>query len=426
MRQIVGYGNHAGSYTSGALRFVEDLGAQQVQDIIDEFENALLPGLEADQYISNWVLHKDKGGTELHFLVAGEELSTGKRVNAYYHEKDRHRLYYWRRAMDSEHGFADPDDPARVRPIASHHELLSDKAETIERMENYLLSLVKAGVVNNRKEVKEFIKQIEGVEISRETKNQISIRIQGRKQPIPLKGSIYKSDFRSDKIVGNEIDKKSQEYWRAAPERARESRKRFKELYNKRAEYYQKRYGKSSSLENIYPHIGNNFSVHTRPAFRVSKHTGNAELHSLEETLKPSRPDSVPKDRDPRRTRSVQAEITPKIIKKEINNEREKSIRPRSYNFYERVFSRVQEARASSYLFIKRAFGTASRLAENARERTSELLTNGEKLRADGKQLQHHGEKIQSNVRRESGIKGELGKLEFNIARIRRHQVSFK
>lgn len=428
MRQIVGYGNHAGSYTSGVLRFVEDLADAQQQEVIDEFERALLPGLDPGQYLSNWVLHKEKGGTELHFLVAGEELSTGKRVNAYYHEKDRHRLYHWRRAMDAENGFADPDDPARVRPVASHHDLPSDKSEIIERMENYLLSLVKAGVVNNRKEVKEVIEQLEGVEISRETKNQISIKVEGRKQPIPLKGAIYKSDFRSDQLVGRELDRKSRQYKEQAQERAKEARSRFEELHAKRAEYYQERYGKGRYLENIPPDPGPASSIVHRADNGFSSDHGDEELHHREEAPEPARLDPVPQDRELRRARSVPPKITPTptIYKKDNSSEREKSVRPRSFKFYERVLSGVQKARRSAKEYIKESVRTSVSIAKRAGDRAAKLFRNGEKLRSDGRKLLDDGEEISRITRRAPSLTPQLGRLEFNVERLRKYQVSIK
>lgn len=427
MRQIVGYGNHAGSFTSGVLRFVEDLDETQRNEVIDEFERALLPGLDTSQYVSNWVMHRDKGGTELHFLVAGEELSTGKRVNAYYHEKDRIRLYYWRRAMDAEHGFADPDDPARVRPVASHHDLPADKSEIIERMENYLLSLAKAGVVNNRKEVKGVIEQLEGVEISRETKNQISIKIEGRKQPIPLKGSIYKSDFKSDQLLGRELDRKSQEYKSQAKERAVESRKRFEELHAKRAEYYQKRYGADRNVENIPPDPRPDISADNRPDAGFSRYPGDERLHHREETPSRPEPDPLPEERKSERAASLQATIINDNKLKEKSNERRpenqknhEPARPRNSSVYARIRQRLSSAR-------ERIESVVRSIREVARSRIEELRFDGSQLQSDGEKLRSHGEEIQSAIRREQGITGELGKLEFNLERVRRqYQVSFK
>ncbi|SFU98400.1 relaxase/mobilization nuclease domain-containing protein, partial [Halomonas korlensis] len=253
MRQIAGYGNHAGSYTSGVLRFVEGLDDAQQQHMIDEFEKALLPGLDPCQYVSNWVRHQDKSGTELHFLIAGEELSTGKRVNAYYHEKDRVRLYYWRRMMDAEHGFADPDDPARARFVASHHDLPEKKAEMVDQLESMLLTMASQEIIKSRKDLVNTINKIEGIEVVRENPKTISIQIEGSKSANRLRGAIYHEDFAPTKLLGEELERKSRKYKEEAPERYKSSRKRFEELHQKRSEYYQKRYKVNVSVEDLSP-----------------------------------------------------------------------------------------------------------------------------------------------------------------------------
>lgn len=422
MRQIVGYGNHAGSFTSGVLRFVEDLDDAQQQHMIDEFERALLPGLDPCQYVSNWVMHRDKGGTELHFLVAGEELSTGKRVNAYYHEKDRIRLYHWRRAMDAEHGFADPDDPARVRPVASHHDLPTEKAEVIERLDNFMLSLAQQGIVKNRDDVKRVISEIEGLEITRENKKSISVKTEGSKQPFRLKGSVFDEGFGPDKLVGKELERKSRKYKDEAPERAKAARKRFEELHAKRAEYYQERYVSDRVVENISPDPEPVISADNRPDVGLSGDLGDEQLHDSKEAPKPARSDLVPKERKPERPASLQATIIKDYQTEEkINNERRpeaeedyESTGPRSPSIYARLCERFSKARER----IESVIGS---IGARARSRV-------EKLRSDGRELQSNGSEIQRLARGEQDITPELGKLEFNLEQIRRlkHQVNWK
>ena len=421
MRQIVGYGNHAGSFTSGVLRFVEDLDDAQQQHMIDEFERALLPGLDPCQYVSNWVMHRDKGGTELHFLVAGEELSTGKRVNAYYHEKDRIRLYHWRRAMDAEHGFADPDDPARVRPVASHHDLPKEKGEVVERLENYLLILVNQGLVNSREDIKGILNQIEGLEVTRENKKSISVKIEGGKQPFRLRGEIFAEDFRPADIMGKELERKSRKYKDEAPERAKEARKRFEELHAKRAEYYQERYVADRGVENISPDPGPVISADNRPGYGLSRDHGDEQLHHREEISRQPESDSMPAERKSERSASMQTSVTDIQLKEKNNEERKERAeakqdhepaRPGSPSIYARLCERFSKAR-------KRIEGVIGSIGARARSRI-------EKLQSDGRELQDNGSEIQRLARGEPGITPELGKLEFNLERIRKHQVSFK
>jgi len=125
--QIVGYGNHAGKYTSGGLYFeesrkdlVERFGSEiavnkKLQEIMDGFEDTLFPGLDKDQYCGVWILHEDKGNIELNFLFAKEELRSGKGLTPYFHGADLKRVNAWKDIINFENGFSDPTLPDKKR-----------------------------------------------------------------------------------------------------------------------------------------------------------------------------------------------------------------------------------------------------------------------------------------------------------------------
>ena len=81
MIQLIDSINYAQKYKSGVLSFAErDLEEHQKQEIMESFEQALMPGLEKDQYSILWVQHQDKERLELNFVVANVELQSGKRL----------------------------------------------------------------------------------------------------------------------------------------------------------------------------------------------------------------------------------------------------------------------------------------------------------------------------------------------------------
>ena len=83
-------------YTAGCLSFYEhDLRPEQKQQIMDDFEKCLFPGMAKDQYRVLWVEHKDKLNTEtgqtrleLNFLIPNVEISSGKRLQPFYAAAD--------------------------------------------------------------------------------------------------------------------------------------------------------------------------------------------------------------------------------------------------------------------------------------------------------------------------------------------------
>src|SRR5574343_372565 len=71
-------------YTSGAIAFRdnEHPTLEQIQQVIDAFRATFLPRLrEGENYADMWVMHRDKGNVELHFLYANTELTSGKQLN---------------------------------------------------------------------------------------------------------------------------------------------------------------------------------------------------------------------------------------------------------------------------------------------------------------------------------------------------------
>ena len=90
---------------------------------MDEFEQALLPGLDADQYAVLWVEHRDKDRLELNFVVPNVELLSGKRLQPYFHGADGHRINAWRTAINGDLGLHDPDDPINRQAVTTAKDL---------------------------------------------------------------------------------------------------------------------------------------------------------------------------------------------------------------------------------------------------------------------------------------------------------------
>ena len=73
--------------TVGCLSFEEpNISEDLKHQLIADFENHLLPGLEKEQYNILWVEHRDKGRLELNFVIPKIELTTQKSLNPYYHK----------------------------------------------------------------------------------------------------------------------------------------------------------------------------------------------------------------------------------------------------------------------------------------------------------------------------------------------------
>jgi hypothetical protein len=116
--QLIDSSPFAKKYTSGCLSFYEhDLSDQDKQQIMQNFEQCLFPGLDQDQYQILWVQHQDKVNQdtgdrlELNFVIPNVELSTGKRLQPFYAPVDLDRVDLFKQITNAEHRLYDPDDP---------------------------------------------------------------------------------------------------------------------------------------------------------------------------------------------------------------------------------------------------------------------------------------------------------------------------
>ena len=104
-------------YTSGVIAWAPDDQPtdEQIEAVLDAFEETAWAGLEPDRYAWAAVLHRERsGGAHVHVLAARCDLETGRSLNI--------APPGWRRTFDPlrdafnhEHGWGRPDDPARAR-----------------------------------------------------------------------------------------------------------------------------------------------------------------------------------------------------------------------------------------------------------------------------------------------------------------------
>ena len=242
-RALIDGNPYAQRYTSGVLSFEEaELSPEVKRQIMDNFEATLLPGLEPDQYDILWVEHADKGRVELNFVVPDMELTTGKRLQPYYHASDSYRINAWKTAVNAEHGLHDPDDPANRRALSTPQDLPPDKQAAARQITNGLLALAERGEVETRDDVVAALES-GGFEVTRQTKSSISIADpDGGNRPLRLRGRIYERDFTASAELRAEIERASGEYRRDRQARAQRAREAVAEGVERKREQNQRRY----------------------------------------------------------------------------------------------------------------------------------------------------------------------------------------
>ena len=120
-------------YKSGVLSFekrANELTEKEKFEIMQRFEDTIFCGLERDQFDILWIEHADKdidkanpvGRLELNFLIAGQELRSGKRLQPFYAGADLARVNAFKNVINHEYKLADPNAPDRKRLINEYSE----------------------------------------------------------------------------------------------------------------------------------------------------------------------------------------------------------------------------------------------------------------------------------------------------------------
>lgn len=261
------------TYTSGCLSFSKDeckLTEQEKQQLMSDFEQALLPNFDKQRYACYWVEHTDKERLELNFVVAKMDLATGKNLSVYQHSRDLRRLNAWKEIKIQELGLIDPNDPKNERLeqpffVRDGNKKLID-FEPKNSIENnkkelgeYLKKQIEKGFIDNRQDV---INEIEDLadnnqklfEVIKETKTSLTIKdltTTDPKNTFRLKGGIYAREFtiepsdrakeQSDTRENNSVISQRQlrrhkQYIASASERLERAKREYQELSQWRAD----------------------------------------------------------------------------------------------------------------------------------------------------------------------------------------------
>ncbi len=225
-------------YKSGCLSFSEkDLPQAHKEKIMADFEKVLLPGLDKNQYSILWVEHKDKDRLELNFVVPCVELTTGKRLQPYYHKIDQKRVDTWKRIVNTSLNLHDPDAPENKRAIKPLHvtNLPQAKREQVEQINSALLNQIEIGLVKNRSDLVMALENA-GFSITRQAKNTLSIKDPKGGKNIKLKGEIYESTFQFSREHASRVRTAQADYEATKPSELERNNAELQRLLGKKSE----------------------------------------------------------------------------------------------------------------------------------------------------------------------------------------------
>lgn len=260
--QLIDSSPFAKKYTSGCLSFYEhDLSDQDKQQIMQNFEECLFPGLDKDQYQILWVQHQDKvnqdtGETrlELNFVIPNVELSAGKRLQPFYAPVDLDRVDLFKQITNTEHSLYDPDDPEHRQLFLNKKNLPKDIKDFKAQLHQRVYRAVANGEVADRQELVQWL-ELNQINVTRQVKNSISIEnpYEGAKRPIRLEGEIYEQGFRATGEYRQEVQQRIEEYRGTASERYRANVTEYQRQLEHKSQYHSDRYptvGRENSPEH--------------------------------------------------------------------------------------------------------------------------------------------------------------------------------
>src|SRR5699024_4234615 len=144
-----------------------------------------------------------------------------------------------------EHGFTDPNDPAKKRLMAQRDNLPRDIKDTRQAITDGLKALVAQGAITNRDDVIQALTD-GGFEIARQTDKAISIKNPDpkAKRNIRLTGGLYERDFKFSPEVQNTVTAASEDYRARSTERYDAAKQLYDSEIERKRDYHQTRHGK--------------------------------------------------------------------------------------------------------------------------------------------------------------------------------------
>jgi len=219
---------------------------KQVQEVLDEFERVAFAGLEPNQYTYYAVWHGESNGSgHIHIITPRVELQTGKSMNI--------APPGWQSTYDlivdkynTKYEWASPKEISRqktmtIDKIQIHADIPSNTAKKM--IHKVINELVERGIIQNNSDVR--TKLAEFGEITREGKDYISLKPNGFKKAIRLKGAYYEREFSVERVSEKVRAEQRERDQASADDRKREVKRIERSLertVEKRAEYNRGRY----------------------------------------------------------------------------------------------------------------------------------------------------------------------------------------
>lgn len=233
-------------YTSGVIAFRdhETITPDQVTTLIETFRATFLPGLKVDENFADfWVMHREKGNVELHFLVANTELVSTQQLNIHPPgEKNIQFFNAFSAVMNHTFGFAQVvPDPLKIslKPFEAKSPNGKKDKKAKDDFAKVLHTEIVGGFIKNRNQLIGYLKN-HGVDVPTVGTDFITVRLPGAKKNTRLKGPLFTKASDYAALVAEHHQSKIPKY--LTPAEAQEQRQKLLTGIEARMAFNQRRY----------------------------------------------------------------------------------------------------------------------------------------------------------------------------------------
>ncbi|MFM5650615.1 mobilization protein, partial [Aeromonas veronii] len=154
----------------------------EISAVLDDFEALAFAGLAREDVHLTAIEHAEAdGGVHVHILIPRVHLGSGKSFNPA-PPGQRKDFDAVRDKHNHEKGWARPDDPLRarlLRPDFEAYKAVTDHTAIKKQLTDHLIGAVAQGVVSNAAELRAYLQEGLGCEITRTGKDYTSVRPEG-------------------------------------------------------------------------------------------------------------------------------------------------------------------------------------------------------------------------------------------------------
>jgi hypothetical protein len=210
-------------YISGCISFrdSEKPTKAQLYGLIDDFKQTFCPGLTSNNFNSLFVLHQDKGNTEVHFVFPSQILAHsvhggGRRFNI--HPPGKQNIQFFEsfvKVTNQKLGYVQVvPDPLKIAFTDFERKTQEGKKDKSNKrwIQQSIIKAILKGDIKNRDDLCKHLDENLDVTVTRQGKDYLSVKLPGALKAKRLRGALYGEDANYQELISQSIASKQPYY----------------------------------------------------------------------------------------------------------------------------------------------------------------------------------------------------------------------